>query len=421
MQLLLIADDLTGALDTSVQFMFAGAKIKICAYQDLLKGECGITDLDIVAVNTNSRHASEKKACEIHKELAEFACRNEIKCIYKKTDSLLRGNFGADFSGLLEGTGWKTIFFVPAAPQIGRTTKNGIQYADGVPIHESIYAKNSIEPIEHSDIAQIIQKQSDIGIRIVREEEKLESFLVSEGIWIFDTENMRRFQEISEWLNGRKDGCIIAGCAGFGSVLAKRFETKKPLVRLTFEPGNMLTVSGTANPLTCEQIRYAKEEHDYKEVVININDYYINACRKVMLESIRRKICNRTKLIIAFSGDCDEERKMTGLERLDCFAGHIGKIVAVILEMLEKKDIPSYLFITGGDTANAVLESVGCKEIRPLCELERGVVLALAKTAYGNIKIITKSGALGSVNVFEHVFQILNKNQEEGEKICQFN
>mgnify|MGYP000093217377 CR=1 FL=1 len=64
--------------------------------------------------------------------------------IYKKTDSALRGNIGAELSALLKTSGERQLPFLPAFPQIDRVTRDGVHYISGVPVTESPFG---IDPL----------------------------------------------------------------------------------------------------------------------------------------------------------------------------------------------------------------------------------------------------------------------------------
>ena len=65
------------------------------------------------------------------------------RIVFKKIDTGLRGPIGAELAGLLEGlrnsgNDWSCVV-APAAPSIGRTTRDGMQYENGTPIDEARY------------------------------------------------------------------------------------------------------------------------------------------------------------------------------------------------------------------------------------------------------------------------------------------
>lgn len=60
--------------------------------------------------------------------LVRWAKEKKIGCIYKKTDSALRGNIGAELSAALAADGGDRLHFVPAFPNLDRVTRGGVHY-----------------------------------------------------------------------------------------------------------------------------------------------------------------------------------------------------------------------------------------------------------------------------------------------------
>ena len=99
LRLLMIADDFTGALDTGVQLAAHGIPTQVVVGQADLSA-CSST---VLVVDTETRHLSAAKAAEAVARLTRSAVENGVGCIYKKTDSALRGNIGAELAALLSG------------------------------------------------------------------------------------------------------------------------------------------------------------------------------------------------------------------------------------------------------------------------------------------------------------------------------
>ena len=98
LRLLMIADDFTGALDTGVQLAAHGIPTQVVVGQADLSA-CSST---VLVVDTETRHLSTAKAAEAVARLTRSAVENGVGCIYKKTDSALRGNIGAELAALLK-------------------------------------------------------------------------------------------------------------------------------------------------------------------------------------------------------------------------------------------------------------------------------------------------------------------------------
>ena len=118
-QLLIIADDFTGALDAGVQLAVRGAKTAVITDAAADWSESA-RDLDVLVVDAETRHLPAAQAYEIVFRIVTLAARLQVPYIYKKTDSALRGNVGAELSAVLHASGETQLPFLPAFPQIGR-------------------------------------------------------------------------------------------------------------------------------------------------------------------------------------------------------------------------------------------------------------------------------------------------------------
>ena len=92
--LFVIADDFTGALDTGVQFASYGAATKVVVGTGLQALEAD-AQTQVLVVDAETRHLPAAQAYDTVYRLVRWAKEKKIGCIYKKTDSALRGNMEA--------------------------------------------------------------------------------------------------------------------------------------------------------------------------------------------------------------------------------------------------------------------------------------------------------------------------------------
>jgi hypothetical protein len=123
-----------------------------------------IDDYCVLAIDTETRHMPPAAAARLVKTLVRAAVRLGYSFFYKKTDSALRGNIGAELEALLTSCGACTLSFAPAFPKSGRITAGGIHYIDGKPLGESVFACDPSEPVKHSDVKSILAEQTEIPI-----------------------------------------------------------------------------------------------------------------------------------------------------------------------------------------------------------------------------------------------------------------
>ena len=132
MKLLIIADDLTGALDTGIQFARDG--IPVCVETGFGKTvSFDYVRYPVTVVHSASRHLTAPEASARVEKIAEAGLQAGADLVYKKTDSGLRGRIGAELSALCR-TAEAPLWFVPAFPEMDRVTRDGIHYCGGIPV-----------------------------------------------------------------------------------------------------------------------------------------------------------------------------------------------------------------------------------------------------------------------------------------------
>ncbi len=139
-QLLILADDFTGGLDTGVQFAEKGIRTRVVTNPEA-DFELSAQGCQVLVVVAETRHLSKEQAYKIVYGIVKKGAQLGIPHIYKKTDSALRGNIGAELTAALDASGAKTLYFLPAMPGLNRVTENGVHYIDGVPAAESVFGK----------------------------------------------------------------------------------------------------------------------------------------------------------------------------------------------------------------------------------------------------------------------------------------
>lgn len=80
----------------------------------------------------------------------------------------MRGNIGSKLAAAIDGYGQEILVFAPAFPKIGRTTRGGVQYLDGIPIADTVFARDPFEPVIRSFILDIVAHQSDLPMYVVQ-------------------------------------------------------------------------------------------------------------------------------------------------------------------------------------------------------------------------------------------------------------
>lgn len=419
MKMLLIADDFTGALDTGVKLSKVGLSTAIITPDEINNPQ--ITDhTDVIVVNTETRHAPAQIAYEKVYQIVAKVFENEKNrdvCYYKKTDSLLRGNVGAELKALMDATRQQTLSFAPAFPGQMRTTLRGIQYLAGKPIDE--VPADPYEPVGTADVVKVIAAQCDYDVEVVETGSCFEDAAQHEGrkrILVFDAETNEDLKRIGQQLAGAGLMKLTAGCAGFASVLPEVLQMPCRRNVLPARDERLLFVCGSINPVTQSQIRYAQQNgFDRLNLSAEIplkDEKQVQEIVQSILPAVRRG------RMILDTNDLHQNETLLGeavekgkdiLKLRQEIVRSLGRIVQCIREVAPEV-IPVF---AGGDTLAGFLSLMEYTHITPVCEVLSGCVLSTISTGTSSFPIISKSGGFGEEELFVRLI-----SEMEGEKAC---
>ncbi len=166
-EVVIVADDLSGAADCAVAFMSTG--LTAC----VLFGDADLNvDADVIAIDAGTRRMSADNAARETRRI--FAAIAPGPLLYKKIDSMLRGHVGVEVAAALDARrasdGRTTAVMAPAFPAMGRTTVSGIQLVRGVPVgNVSAMAGDAVifDAVTESDLRAIADKGLALGVPVI--------------------------------------------------------------------------------------------------------------------------------------------------------------------------------------------------------------------------------------------------------------
>ncbi|MGV0909612.1 four-carbon acid sugar kinase family protein [Martelella sp. FOR1707] len=213
---LIIADDLTGALDSSVAFAGPGRPVLVARSPDAIP-EILSQSPDVLAVNTASRECDAEDAAQrVAAALARLPLA-DIPMIMKKVDSRLKGNIAAEMLALQASLGARRIIAAPAIPTMGRRVKGGVLGGDG--------------------IAAPIEVASRIGVSAA----------------IPDTASDR---DMDELVADAGSGVLWVGARGLAFALARTAGHPEPQPFKLTPP--LMIINGSRDPITVAQIEHLR-------------------------------------------------------------------------------------------------------------------------------------------------------------------
>ena len=416
-RLLIIADDFTGALDTGVQFAVSGAATLVETERDI--DYCAVEPgIKVLVMDAETRHLDAKEAYRIVARAVADARRAGVPYIYKKTDSALRGNIGAELKALYDISEGKRVHFIPALPKMNRITKNGIHYIEGVPVGESIFGKDPFEPVLASSVKEIIGRQSEVPVCLMKNS-KVEGNGIR-GILVYDTETDEQMTEIAKKLFVQNELGYCAGCAGFASVLPELLGLKGMPGSLPKLSPKLFVACGSMNPITVSQLDHA-ERSGVPRIRLNVEqklskDWPESGEADSCARNWKRLCMNRGVCILDSNDEEGDDRtsrymkeKGINLEQArKSIASNIGSMVKRLLD----DGLEATLLITGGDTLKGFLEKVGISRLQPVCEVTPGTVISEFRYQDRIYHVISKSGGFGKESLIGDLLKRMTQEKE---------
>jgi len=158
-----IADDLTGANDTGVQFAKNGYNTMVLIFNKQLK--IIIPDnLDVFVMDTETRELESKIAREKLRNILKKLNINKKDMIYKKIDSTLRGNIGVEIEEIMNILKKDICIFSPSFPSHKRITIGGYLVVDQKLLESSEYSSNNLKQEKNSFIPFLFKKQTNFSV-----------------------------------------------------------------------------------------------------------------------------------------------------------------------------------------------------------------------------------------------------------------
>lgn len=411
-KMVVIADDFTGALDTGIQFAKSGAKTVTLTNADTWTQNLFHTRCDVLVIDSETRHLDKKEAYRIVYEIVSKCAETKIPYIYKKTDSALRGNIGAELNAALRASGAGFLPFVPAFPQMGRYTVGGIHYSNGIPITDTPLGRDPFDPVKSSRVADLFSEEKVL----VQDNVRVLQCPLTDGksdrqIWIYDAETTEDLDAIAEELLVKQRVTVMAGCAGFAASLSKllQFEKRGEVPKIRSYP--LLVLCGSVSEISKRQIAY-EEMRGTPHVTLNKcqqedRDYLETAEGKQWLSKLLKTFVERKILMIDTETDNIEHQTDRQSEKMEVLRTDIsetlGKIGSYIIRGCEN----SVIMVIGGDTLRGYLEQMNCRQIVPVEEIETGTVLSKIIDGEKEMWMISKSGGFGERNLVTNVIDKL--------------
>ncbi len=232
-----IADDLTGAAELGAVGLRHGLRAEI-----LREGKPD-AQADLVCVDTDSRSCPPAEASLRAERAARALHAAGARWIYKKVDSILRGNVTAEVEGVMHALSCDRAVILPANPSLGRIIRNGEYYVHGKPIHRTEFARDPEHPRLSSQVMRLMGKPERNLLRLGGPgmETPHNTLLIAQAD---SPEQVRRWADMAA-----PDLLPVGGSEFFAALLVREngAPLETPPAEVDFDSGQQLFVCGTAS------------------------------------------------------------------------------------------------------------------------------------------------------------------------------
>ena len=387
----IIADDLTGAADAAAAY---GPTHTSCVILDV---DFTWPEADILSVNTESRYlAAEEAASAVTAAVVQALGQN--RQVFKKIDSLLRGNVGPEVAAALasvsNGRGRGLALVAPAFPGTGRTTLGGIVHVNG--------AQNAQTRFD-GDVAAALAAGGLSAELVGREAHRTPDELAAHlrDIWdrgtdavVLDAVSDDDLRHVAAAAALLDFPALLVGSGGLAGHIAAREEGRDVLREHARHVKRTLTVIGSYSGLARQQT----------DALVAAGAEHIMLDHQALEDpSVAREVAAamlRTDVVLTPDpmGAVDKSQALVVAEAL-------ARATAAGVEHCEA------LVLTGGETATAVLKALGAGSFTVIGEIEPGVVMSLLPEPLP--LLVTKAGAFGDAGTLARTKQFFTSTTTE--------
>ncbi|MFD5829130.1 four-carbon acid sugar kinase family protein [Lentzea sp. NPDC060358] len=354
-----VADDLSGAAETAVALSVRGTRSVV-----LLNARDSVAD--VVVLDTDSRGLPPAAAHET--VLTALAGVRAGDRVFKKIDSVLRGNVAAEVAALTaRGYG---VALTPALPVAGRTVVGG-----ALRVAEDGWRANCATSRE------VLPEALTLGLDVVRGPalgDALAKAADTCGVVVCDAETDADLDALA---CAAVHAPATLALAGSGALAAALGRTRTPSGHETTAPPpseKVLVVVGSAEPVAAAQVARLTgcTVHSLDVAALLAGPVWIPRLRGV------------TVLCVAAADGIDP-----------AVSAALARTVAAVPDWTD-------LVLVGGETARRVLDALGVGELEPFDQIHHGAVRS--RTRDGRV-VVTRPGSFGGPDSLAQIVRALTE------------
>lgn len=409
---LVIADDFTGANDAGSGLAQAGARVHV-----LFGTGTSLPDeaADVLVISTDSRAVSASRAAERVTQVVQYYAKQlQQGWLFKKIDSTLRGNVGAETTAALRASGKKMALVVPAVPRLGRTTRDGNVWVNQHLLTDTEFASDPKTPILSARILDQMQIDgTEIDLPTLRSDRLDAVLAAAQGVVVVDAETEADLARLITAAAQLSERPLLVGAAGLSDALGAALSVRRS------RP--VLAVVGSMSGSAEQQIATLRNQRAVEVVDVDIRQLFQQPAwpeRDRWIEQAATALRAGRHTVIRTCQHASQRHEIEPLcQQHSVTRQQLGEAICALLgEMtfsLCRTQLPHALYLSGGDVAIAVAQALGASgfNIQGLVAgcVPHGVLLNSEFT----LPVMTKAGGFGDENTLVAAIGFIEEKSSE--------
>lgn len=390
---LVVADDLTGATDSSVQFAHAGWTTALVLSDDDNDQQPPGT---VNARVTDSRTLASADAQD-RTQRAVLSGRHIATRVYLKIDSTMRGTVSSQIAGALAA--WQSdhpqafALVCPAYPAMGRTVVDGQLQVNGTAVHETAIGRDPVTPVTTSSMSDFLP--GSIRVRVPHGGVFTRDSLVSSiraarstsSVITIDAVESADLDAIAEAIAEFGDDIVPVGSAGLAAALAGVWRSGLDFpAEAQGSSERVIVVASSLHTVTRDQVATLSEllSNEVAMWTPDLDSVFNDSARLAWLQALSSSSSDAPIVIV----NAPEERTDS--------TEFVAALLADAAELLMHDTTPTSLLLLGGEGARAVLNRLGAVRLRIHSTIREGIPIGTIEggSAHGTT-VVTKAGGFG--------------------------
>ena len=383
--LAVITDDFTGASEIGGTALARGLRAVIETR------DVSCRDTDVLVIASDMRSLDPESARAKSRRLTERLLELGPELIFKKVDSVLRGNIVPELVAQMRVEGKSRALLVPANPSRGRIVDRGTYYVEGSPIAESAFARAYPFWARTSRVVDTLRAGGACDIFSVSPGQPLDA----PGVHVGDARNA---DDLRAWAERVADGILPGGGADFfAAVLEARLGVPAPAGTAHGYDGDARTllICGSSFPSSRGAVQQA-QAGGFRVLGMPDEIYFRSEIDPALIAAWAERVAGalqRGRKAVITAPQAPGPDSLEGRK--------VSEALAEVARHVVADHLVDELMIEGGATAQAVLNALDVSRLHPLELLGPGVTRMKADGC-PDLHVTMKPGSYGWPDLLWH-------------------